>query len=109
MAIKCPECHQLNNRVLEVRVLEDNTAVRRRKICKDCGARWTTYERFELPYNFNSRGSRNHKAVFLEKDVRQMRAEFSNGTTCLTLSQKYGVSPSTVSRIIRRVTWSHVA
>ena len=109
MAVKCPECHELEYRILEVRTLEDNTAVRRRKSCKNCGARWTTYERFELPYNFNTTGSRNHNSVLLEKDVRKMRLEFSDGISCLDLSRKYGVSQSTVSRIVRRITWGHVA
>lgn len=108
MAVKCPECQQLNNRTLEVRVLNDDTAVRRRKICKDCGARWTTYERYEIPYNFNVCGSKNHNSVLLEKNIRDIRKEFHEGTGCLELSRKYGVSQSTISRIIRRVTWGHV-
>ena len=109
MAVKCPECQQLNNRILEVRVLNEDTVVRRRKICKDCGARWTTYERFEISHNFNVCGSRNHNSVLLEKNIRDIRKEFNEGISCLELSHKYGVSQSTISRIIRRVTWGHVA
>jgi len=34
--------------VKDSRPTEDNTAIRRRRACPDCGARWTTFERVHL-------------------------------------------------------------
>jgi transcriptional repressor NrdR len=34
--------------VKDSRPTEDNTAIRRRRACPDCGARWTTFERVQL-------------------------------------------------------------
>lgn len=44
--MKCPRCGSENLSVLESRA--DNAAIRRRRECDDCSARYTTYERIEL-------------------------------------------------------------
>jgi hypothetical protein len=54
-------------------------------------------------------GSKNCKAVLSESDVVQIRSEFDPATMeYADLSSKYGVSPSTIGRIIRRETWIHI-
>lgn len=45
--MKCPSCNS-ETRVLESREIGDRTTVRRRRECKDCDYRFTTYERPEL-------------------------------------------------------------
>lgn len=45
--MKCPRCHQDNDRVLDTRASEDGTAIRRRRECLACHYRFTTYERVE--------------------------------------------------------------
>ena len=45
--MKCPYCHSHNTRVLDSRTTEDDTAIRRRRLCEDCGKRFSTYERYE--------------------------------------------------------------
>ncbi len=45
--MKCPYCHQDNDRVLDTRASEDGTAIRRRRECLACHYRFTTYERVE--------------------------------------------------------------
>lgn len=45
--MKCPHCHQDNDRVLDTRASEDGTAIRRRRECLACHYRFTTYERVE--------------------------------------------------------------
>jgi transcriptional repressor NrdR len=46
--MKCPFCASLDTQVKDSRPSEDGTAVRRRRVCPDCGARFTTFERVQL-------------------------------------------------------------
>jgi transcriptional repressor NrdR len=45
--MKCPFCHEDNDRVLDTRPSDDGGAIRRRRECLDCKRRFTTYERIE--------------------------------------------------------------
>lgn len=45
--MKCPFCLDDNTRVLDSRPVDDNTAIRRRRLCDSCGKRFTTYEKVE--------------------------------------------------------------
>jgi transcriptional repressor NrdR len=45
--MKCPFCGSLENRVIDSRLSKDNTAIRRRRECLQCGRRFTTYEYVE--------------------------------------------------------------
>jgi len=42
--MKCPSCGSNGDRVIDSRPVRGNTAVRRRRQCERCGARFTTYE-----------------------------------------------------------------
>lgn len=46
--MRCPFCGHSDTHVKDSRPTEDNTAIRRRRACPDCGARWTTFERVHL-------------------------------------------------------------
>jgi transcriptional repressor NrdR len=46
--MKCPFCHEDNDRVLDTRPSDDGGAIRRRRECLDCKRRFTTYERIEV-------------------------------------------------------------
>ena len=45
--MKCPYCNQDNTRVVDSRPVDDNNAIRRRRMCDECGRRFTTYEKVE--------------------------------------------------------------
>ncbi|MDD4083052.1 MAG: ATP cone domain-containing protein, partial [Sphaerochaetaceae bacterium] len=45
--MKCPNCGGTNDRVLDSRASSDNTSIRRRRECLDCGFRFTSYEKVE--------------------------------------------------------------
>lgn len=45
--MKCPFCNQDNTRVVDSRPADDNTAIRRRRMCDACGKRFTTHEKVE--------------------------------------------------------------
>jgi len=46
----CPFCSELDTRVIDSRLTEDGTQVRRRRECTSCNERFTTYEAAELAY-----------------------------------------------------------
>jgi transcriptional repressor NrdR len=46
--MRCPFCGHIDSQVKDSRPTEDNSAIRRRRSCPECGARWTTFERVQL-------------------------------------------------------------
>ena len=46
--MKCPFCSNDDTQVKDSRSTEDNSAIRRRRFCPACGARFTTFERIQL-------------------------------------------------------------
>ena len=45
--MKCPFCGHENTRVVDSRPAEENNSIRRRRVCDECGKRFTTYEKVE--------------------------------------------------------------
>ncbi|SEQ99997.1 transcriptional repressor NrdR [Solimonas aquatica] len=46
--MQCPFCKAPDTRVVDSRLAEDGTQVRRRRECEHCGGRFTTFERAQL-------------------------------------------------------------
>ena len=46
--MKCPFCSSPDSQVKDSRPSEDGAAIRRRRLCPDCGGRFTTFERVQL-------------------------------------------------------------
>ncbi|MDW5317806.1 transcriptional regulator NrdR [Rhizobium sp. PL01] len=46
--MRCPYCGSEDSQVKDSRPAEDGAAIRRRRICPDCGGRFTTFERVQL-------------------------------------------------------------
>ncbi|HUN12313.1 MAG TPA: transcriptional regulator NrdR [Rhabdaerophilum sp.] len=46
--MRCPYCGSLDTQVKDSRPSEDHSAIRRRRVCPDCGGRFTTFERIQL-------------------------------------------------------------
>ncbi len=45
--MRCPFCREDNDRVIDSRTVDDGFSIRRRRLCLNCGRRYTTYERPE--------------------------------------------------------------
>ena len=45
--MKCPFCGHENTRVIDSRPADDNSSIRRRRVCDECDKRFTTYEKVE--------------------------------------------------------------
>lgn len=46
--MNCPYCRMSDTRVLDSRVIDDGTAIRRRRLCNACERRFTTLEQMQL-------------------------------------------------------------
>lgn len=45
--VRCPFCGSVDDRVVDSRPSEDEATIRRRRACRECGRRFTTFERVE--------------------------------------------------------------
>ncbi|MBQ7446649.1 MAG: transcriptional repressor NrdR [Eubacterium sp.] len=45
--MKCPYCGSTNTRVIDSRPVDENSSIRRRRMCDQCEKRFTTYEKVE--------------------------------------------------------------
>jgi transcriptional repressor NrdR len=46
--MRCPYCGGLETQVKDSRPTDDGASIRRRRVCPDCGGRFTTFERVQL-------------------------------------------------------------
>lgn len=46
--MRCPYCGNADTQVKDSRPTDDGSAIRRRRVCSDCGGRFTTFERVQL-------------------------------------------------------------
>lgn len=46
--MRCPFCQNDDTQVKDSRPTEDNSSIRRRRVCSACGGRFTTFERIQL-------------------------------------------------------------
>lgn len=46
--MKCTNCGCMDSKVIDSRINEDGTCIRRRRECNECGKRFTTYETIEV-------------------------------------------------------------
>lgn len=46
--MKCPFCNFADTKVIDSRAQDENSVIRRRRVCEQCGKRFTTYERVDM-------------------------------------------------------------
>ena len=71
--MRCPFCGNEDTQVKDSRPTEDNAAIRRRRICGNCGARFTTFERVQLRELTVVKSSNDREPFDREKLLRSMR------------------------------------
>ena len=72
--MRCPKCQSDNDKVLDSRAARDGAAIRRRRECLKCGARYTTYEevdRDEVQVVKHDGRRQTFERQKLEKAIRQ--------------------------------------
>lgn len=66
--MRCPYCHNTENKVLDSRESSEGRSIRRRRECLKCAKRFTTYERIEdIPFMVIKRD--NSREVFDRKKL----------------------------------------
>jgi len=55
-----------------------------------------------------ARGGNSYLAKLTEKEVAQIRQQKRPGFSCVYLARKFKVDPSTIRRIVKRITWKHI-
>jgi transcriptional repressor NrdR len=89
----CPYCNSTETEVVETRVSEDGTNIRRRRTCSSCQKRFTTYERIE-----------NIPLIVKKKDGKREqfdREKLHKGM--ITATQKTIVSLEDITRIVDEI------
>ena len=71
--MRCPFCGSDDTQVKDSRPTEESSAIRRRRACNNCGARFTTFERVQLREMTVVKSSGSREPLDREKLVRSMR------------------------------------
>ncbi len=46
--MRCPFCNNEDTKVIDTRSMEDNTIIKRRRMCEKCNERFNTYEKLDM-------------------------------------------------------------
>jgi len=71
--MRCPFCGTDDTQVKDSRPTEDNAAIRRRRFCVNCGARFTTFERVQLREMIVVKTNGDKEPFEREKVMRSMK------------------------------------
>jgi len=69
----CPFCRHSHTRVIDSRISEDGSTIRRRRACEDCGERFSTQETVEIRMPVIIKGD-GRREIF---DARKLRISFN--------------------------------
>ncbi len=76
--MRCPNCSVSDDHVVDSREVDESHAVRRRRECRNCGHRFTTFERLAEPVVFVVKRSGDREPFQLDKVVAGVRAATKN-------------------------------
>ncbi|MBU1174476.1 MAG: transcriptional regulator NrdR [Alphaproteobacteria bacterium] len=91
--MRCPYCGSDDTQVKDSRPTEDSAAIRRRRVCGDCGGRFTTFERVQL-----------RDIVVVKKSGRKVPFDRDKlSRSVFTAVRKRDIDPDRVDRMISGV------
>ena len=91
--MRCPYCGSLETQVKDSRPTEDASSIRRRRVCPDCGGRFTTFERVQL-----------RELVVIKKSGRRVPFDREKLMRSLEIAlRKRSVDPERVDRMVNGV------
>jgi transcriptional repressor NrdR len=91
--MRCPYCASLETQVKDSRPTDDSSAIRRRRVCPDCGGRFTTFERVQLRELIVVK--RSGRRVVFDRDKLQRSVDVA--------LRKRPVEPERVERMINGI------
>jgi len=77
-AVRCPRCSAGDDHVIDSREVDRGESIRRRRECRNCGYRFTTFERLGGPVTFVVKRSAEREPFRREKVVAGVRAACKN-------------------------------
>ncbi len=91
--MKCPFCSFEDTQVKDSRVSEDGSYIRRRRICSECGSRFTTFERIQL-----------RDITVVKRDGREMPFDREKILRSITLScRKRPIDGEQIEKIVNGI------
>ena len=91
--MRCPFCAHDDSQVKDSRPADDNNAIRRRRQCEGCGARFTTFERIQLR-ELTIVKSENRREAF-----DRSKLERSIAIAC----RKRAIAPEKIDRLVSSI------
>src|SRR3954451_24111472 len=91
--LRCPYCASLDTQVKDSRPSDDHSAIRRRRVCADCGGRFTTFERVQLRELMVTKRSGRRVPFDRDKLVRSVQIAL----------RKRAVDPERVERMVNGI------
>ncbi len=91
--MRCPFCGEPESQVKDSRPSEDGAAIRRRRLCPECGGRFTTFERVQLRELTILKRSGRRAPFDREKLVRSI----------LIATRKRPVDPERIERMVNAI------
>ena len=91
--MRCPYCGRLDTQVKDSRPADDSASIRRRRVCPDCGGRFTTFERVQL-----------RELVVLKRSGRRVPFDRDKLSRSVEVAlRKRPVDPERVERLINGI------
>jgi transcriptional repressor NrdR len=91
--MRCPFCGHLESQVKDSRPSEDGAAIRRRRLCPECGGRFTTFERVQL-----------RELTILKRSGRRTPFERDKLARSVSIAiRKRSIDPERVERMISTI------
>ena len=92
--MRCPFCGHAESQVKDSRPSEDGAAIRRRRLCPECGGRFTTFERVQL-----------RELTILQRSGRRTPFERDKLARSISIAiRKRPIDPERVERMISSIT-----
>jgi transcriptional repressor NrdR len=91
--MRCPFCGAPDTQVKDSRPTEENSAIRRRRSCTSCGARFTTFERVQL-----------RELVVVKRDGKREPLEREKLLRSMTIAlRKRPVAPERIEMVVNGI------
>ncbi len=91
--MNCPKCGKDHDKVLESRSNKEGTSIRRRRLCLECGYRFTSYEHIERKPIIVIKKDKSHQTFELAKVERGIR----------TCTEKLPVKQEAIDETLRAI------
>jgi transcriptional repressor NrdR len=91
--LRCPFCGEQETQVKDSRPSEDGAAIRRRRLCPECGGRFTTFERVQL-----------RELTILKRSGRRVPFDREKLVRSVTVAtRKRPVDPERIERMVNAI------